>query len=748
MAGYVNIKGTGDLAIINTQISTSKTVAIPDPFDPSRPPITFYAGEKGKSGNVTIISTGNLTFDNTVIQSATQGIDPSGNVFILSPGIVTFQNNSQIISNTKDTGQAGSVTVNAGQGITLTSGSKISAISETAPDTLLPIDSEILPIDNLEILSIDNLEILPIDDSEFTLIDGSEFSLAELLAALGFELPTFGSAGTITLNAPILTVMGNAEISAETQSSGQGGSIVVNAPTAVNLMRVQNFSPVLSVETSGSGQAGNIVVNTPSLTLADKARITATATSTSTNLQGGGSITLNASTMNLAGTVGVFAETQGVTPAGTLRLNPYDNQPDLNVSLTTNSRISASTSGSGNGGDLILTAPRSITLTGPGQLAVETSNTGNAGNINVATQQLSLRDGVELSASTSSSGKAGDINIAASSVDLSGGARVTTNTAGSGQAGSINLQVREQLQLTGAGTGLFASTAPGSSGNGGNITIAPQTLLVQDRATIAVNSQGQGQGGNISVQAGRVELRDRGSITAETASTQGGNITLNVQDLLLLRRNSLISTTAGTAQAGGNGGNIKISAPFVIGVLSENSDIRANAFTGQGGRVDITAQGIFGLKFQPRDTPRSDITASSEFGISGQVVLNTPGIDPSQGLTELPGDLTDPSNQINQVCANRNSANENANEFVVTGRGGLPPNPTTPLTGDELMAGWVSMPREAAPNPATVASQPAPPPAIVEAQGWVVDAAGNVTLVAHTETGLTRLNSVIPQNCR
>jgi hypothetical protein len=36
-----------------------------------------------------------------------------------------------------------------------------------------------------------------------------------------------------------------------------------------------------------------------------------------------------------------------------------------------------------------------------------------------------------------------------------------------------------------------------------------------------------------------MELRDRGVISAETASSQGGNITLNVQDVLLLLRKSL-----------------------------------------------------------------------------------------------------------------------------------------------------------------------------------------------------------------
>jgi filamentous hemagglutinin family protein len=714
-------------------------------FDDRRSSSIFSSAESratGRGGTIAITSPSFLITNSGVINAQTKNSQQGGDISITANNFEA-RNGGQIITTTSNSGQAGNINLNVADALTLDginqnyAEQQLSIREDRRGDTQGAASGLYA---NAVTNSTGQSGNIQIKTGSFLLNAG-----AQIVTSTDGQ----GNAGNINLDAENITIARGGKILAATDGRGDGGTIIINASKAVNLgIGVQDFSPVISVETSGAGKAGDIVVRSPSLALSDTARITATATSTSTNISGGGSITLNASSMDLAGIVGIFAETQGITPAGTLRLNPYNAQLDLGINLAPSSRISASTSGSGNGGDLILTAPRSITLAGPGQLAVETSSTGNAGNINVATQQLTMRDGVELSASTSSSGKAGDINIAASSVALSGGARVATNTAGSGQAGNLNLQVRDQLGLAGAGTGLFASTTPGSSGNGGSITIDPRTVLIQDGATIAVNSQGQGQGGNIAVQAGRLELRDRGSITAETASTQGGNITLNVQDLLLLRRNSLISTTAGTAQAGGNGGNIRISAPFVIGVLSENSDIRANAFTGQGGRVDITAQGIFGLKFQPRDTPRSDITASSQFGVSGQVVLNILGIDPSQGLTELPTNLTDPSNQINQVCANRNSANGKANEFVVTGRGGLPPNPTTPLTGDELMAGWVSMPREAAPNPATVASQPAPPSAIVEAQGWVVDAAGNVTLVAHTETGLTRLNSVIPQNCR
>jgi large exoprotein involved in heme utilization and adhesion len=387
---------------------------------------------------------------------------------------------------------------------------------------------------------------------------------------------------------------------------------------------------------------------------------------------------------------------------------------------------------------LIVTAPQSITIAGSGKLAVETSSVGNAGNITFTTRQLTLKDGVDVSASTSGSGKAGDIGINAEVLTLNNGARFSTNTSSSGQAGDLTVNLKDRLALTGNGTGLFASTTPGSTGNGGSIQIDPQRVLIQDGAAIAVNSQGRGTGGNIFLQADRLELRDRGSITAETASTQGGNITLDVRDLLLLRRDSLISATAGTAQSGGDGGNITFKGNFVVAVPNENSDISANAFTGSGGRVNINAQGLFGIQFRPQLTPLSDITASSEFGVAGVVAIDTPNVDPNRGLVQLPVNLTDASRLIVQTCPTGNSLAKQPNEFIITGRGGLPPTPSEAVNRDAIQVDLVTadagdrpsvsqQQSDQTPQPSTSSSAP-----IIEAQGLQVAADGTVFLVAAT----------------
>ncbi|MGA7933777.1 MAG: S-layer family protein, partial [Kovacikia sp.] len=380
-----------------------------------------------------------------------------------------------------------------------------------------------------------------------------------------------------------------------------------------------------------------------------------------------------------------------------------------------------------------------------------------------------VKEGAQISAATTNNGLGGSVKVTAENVELTTGGQIRTTTSGAGQAGDITTNVRDRLLLSNPNTGLFANTERGSTGNGGSILIDPRSVILRDRAEIAVNSAGSGQGGDIQLQAGTLTLDNQARISAETASNQGGNITLQLQDLLLLRRGSLISATAGTAQAGGNGGNIRINTLFMVSVLSENNDIRANAFTGQGGNVTINARGIFGIQPQRVETPASDITASSQFGLSGVVTINTPDVDPSRGLAPLPTNLVDPSRLIAQGCSA--SGGQGASSFVATGRGGLPPGPTDPLMSEAVAVGWVTLQegngqnhetggrqaeqphtlpasRFEGQNPPGSASPISLPPApIIEAQGWVKGANGNVLLVSTPPATVPHAPAIAPPVC-
>ncbi|GAB4207468.1 MAG: hypothetical protein Fur006_65410 [Coleofasciculaceae cyanobacterium] len=400
------------------------------------------------------------------------------------------------------------------------------------------------------------------------------------------------------------------------------------------------------------------------------------------------------------------------------------------LQLRNHSEISAST-GSGQGGSVSVNAPGgTVALTGNSSIKAEATQGGNAGSVTIDTNQLSLQDNSQVATSSQNgSGTAGDVNITARTITLNQGGKITaqTDAGGSTNPADITLQGLNTLQLSGDSE-ISASTHTGQAGsisiNTPDNPAASVTLNNNSRLSVQATQEG-GNAGSITVNTNSLALRNRSQIIADTKGNQeGANITLQGLDWLILRNGSRISANAGETA---NGGNIKIGANFIIAVPKENSDITANAFKGRGGNIDITTQGMFGIKFRPKLTPLSDITASSESGLTGTVAISNPNVDPSQGLTALPIDLIDPSNQISRSCGA--SANRQ-NQFVVTGRGGLPPSPNDLQTSGAITPGWVT--REGTRTSRAAASVEPPTSTTatpgVEAQVMVLSTQGNLIL--------------------
>lgn len=149
----------------------------------------------------------------------------------------------------------------------------------------------------------------------------------------------------------------------------------------------------------------------------------------------------------------------------------------------------------------------------------------------------------------------------------------------------------------------------------------------------------------------------------------------------------------------------------------------------------------------PRLNTTSEIIASSRFGVAGTVTLNTLDIDPSRGLVNLPTDLIDVSNQIASGCA-VGAELVATNKFIITGRGGLPPNPTETLNGEAVLTNWATL--HSAENlsssaPATNATKM--PTQIVEAQGWALNSQHQVILTASTPTVTPNSPALTPTSC-
>ncbi|WP_414541568.1 filamentous hemagglutinin N-terminal domain-containing protein [Nostoc sp. CCY0012] len=389
----------------------------------------------------------------------------------------------------------------------------------------------------------------------------------------------------------------------------------------------------------------------------------------------------------------VLSRTYGFDSGGNINVNiardiQINRVSPLNLIAT--SGIATPTFGSGPSGNMNITASN-LTITDGGLIISNNFGKGDSGNVNVNVSGTIEIKGAypitlapaNISSSVFGQGNGGYLNINTSRLIVDNGGSVATATLNSGAGGNLTINASESIELRGSSISAAAPILPTTlrqafglpdrpSGNAGSVTINTPKFQIDNGGVVTVNNEGLGNGGILNINANSLRLDNKGQVIANTASGEGGNINLNLKSDLILQNNSLISTEA---QGTGNGGNITINSPVIVGL--ENSDIIANAVEGNGGNININTQGIFGLKFRNELTPESDITASSQFGVSGTVEVNNIGVDPNSGLVELPANLVDSSQQIAAGCADTSGSS-----FVATGRGGIPQNPSQDVRSD------------------------------------------------------------------
>ena len=751
----------------------------------------------GKGGKLTIRAD-DVKLTESFAGTETKGPGNAGDVLIESKNL-TVQDGAQIVANTLGQGDAGELRVKAHNSINLVGEGVKSLLSSglfankqgSGKSAGITIETGKLQIRDGARISTSTVGS---GDGGQIVIQAQE---AELRGTSRTGKPSgifspvepgaTGKGGSISFTTETLQISDGAQISATTFGKGNAGRISIVASQSVEIRskntdtqfsglftqveRKQGTSPTtgnggnifldtgqliiqgtksrISATTSDLGIGGNVNINANDVLVRDGAQIQAATR----GFADAGKIEVTADTIQIVG-ANVFpsalvTSTQGDAAAGNLTVNTK------NLFIQDGGRISASTSsGVGMGGELNVNATE-ITLSGTsatGEFAsglfTKTQGLGDAGTLNINTDKLLVTNGARVSAETTS-GLGGSINLIANSLEVSKGGQFRTNTAGKSNAGNITMKVRDSILLTGTDSGIFASTTADSQGNGGQIDIDPISFIIRDGATIAVDSQGTGTGGDIQLVADSLTL-DEGKISAETSSNTGGNINLQLQDLLLLRNSSQISTSAGNQQFGGDGGNITISSPFIVAPPIENSDITANAFTGRGGNIQITTDSILGISFSNDLTDLSNITASSTFGVSGVVEINSPEVDPSRGLAELPEKTTDASKLIARSCSA--TPGKVASRFVVKGKGGLAPSPEDIFSGDRILQDLETTPIKTQQNLAKTTIPPTkisrPPHALVEAQAMVVNARGEIVLTAQAPKAKSRSSWLPTTNCQ
>ncbi|BAY89004.1 MULTISPECIES: beta strand repeat-containing protein [unclassified Tolypothrix] len=542
---------------------------------------------------------------------------------------------------------------------------------------------------------------------------GQSFADIQLTQKSLLDVSGFNS-GAVQLQGRNIKITDGSLILSENYGNLKSGNINVQASDAIAIIGTTPNAKIrswINAEALGTGESANLSIITPRLTLQEGSAI---STSTYGNANGG-NIQIQAadievsgfSPLNPTGATAIITTTFGKGSAGDILANGN------NLLISGGATLSSVILGSGSSGQ-VMVRNQNTTVIGENPfglssfIGITAFADGNAKDVRLDTSNLQILNSGIIGSSALFVGNGANIQINASEA-----------IAISGRGSSNNSNIRSAVVRFSPELRQVFGLPDILTANAGSVSITTPKLTLADGGTVTVTSQGTGNAGNLKIIADQIQLQNQALIQAQTESGNGGDISLQVGDLLLLRDQSQITSTA---QGNGNGGNITINSPIVFGL--ENSDITANAFQGKGGNINITTQGIIGLEYRSQLTSENDITASSEFGVNGIVEVNNISVDPNSGLVQLPGNVTDSSQQIATGCNTYTGSS-----FIATGRGGVPQNPNQDVRSDRTWSDIRDISAFHTTQPAQV-QIPITPQILVPATGWRRNAMGKIELIA------------------
>jgi large exoprotein involved in heme utilization and adhesion len=472
----------------------------------------------------------------------------------------------------------------------------------------------------------------------------------------------------VNVAADRVTIEQGAAIFTETFGEGAGGNVSIQGIQGPG-------SPAESVILSGGGLISNFTFGSGA----------------------GGGISITAKILDLNGGSTLQSSTFGSGPNGDILVSVQ------RASLSNGATFDSVTSFSGEtppvGGTITVqglqgsgSKANSLTLEGPGTaLKSEAFGGGRLGKIEVHAKTVNLMDGAAIKAGTPlDTATAGTITIDADSLGLSGGSSISshafnldagpvsitadqfsldkstiatdTSSPTGGHGGNVDLNVGSASLSNGATINSSAS----NTGVAGNINIlASGSVTMTSGSTITASSTGTGNAGNISIKAGNQLTMTDSSITTEATEASGGQVTISAPEMVHLI-NSKITTSVAGSDTDTFGGNITIDPQFVV---LQNSQILAQAFAGNGGKISIISDVFLADPFS-----QENISATSTLGISGTVDIRSPVSNISGIIGRLPESVLAAQALLRAACAAR-LAESQVSSFVERGRDSIPIGP-------------------------------------------------------------------------
>lgn len=338
-----------------------------------------------------------------------------------------------------------------------------------------------------------------------------------------------GNAGQLTIRAGTIDLSGRSFISSAAVGEGNAGVVDIAASTGIRLRDRSN----ISTSTSTTGEAGLILIETPELAIFDGADITAITT----DIGGGGTIKINADNILI------------------------DNRRNENGGGIS---TQATPGSSGNAGDIKIASKRLVVLN-EAVISSGAFGDGNAGNISINANEIEISDRNQQAAFATSInskvdeggiGDGGDINIIGNRLILRGNTtQIAAENNGTGSAGAIDIRLADGLVLEGGSIDTTSANA-----GGGSISIAAERSIAATSSSSITTTvlNDAGNAGDIIIETPLLALGDT-EVLARADAGEGGDIQITADDLLLSPDANI------NAEAGATGvdGAVAVSAPEV-----------------------------------------------------------------------------------------------------------------------------------------------------------------------------------------
>jgi filamentous hemagglutinin family protein len=530
----------------------------------------------GQSGDIVLTANDLTVRGGSSIIASTTGAGRGGNVTLVADALIMDGVNSRIVTATqRGTGNAGDIRVEA-QTVTVTNGAQIgSGVFSPAGQG---------QGGNVTVLAQDAVTL---DGFGEVVTGGQKTSLPSVISTAN-QPGTTGAAGHVRVEARTVTVTRGAQIqSGVIGGQGQGGDLTVRAQDAVTLdgfgggllsliSANSQPQPVPGAPAPGGiGDAGNVRVEARTVTATNGAQISSITFGPgkggSVTVMARDSVTFRGTSPQGEGLLGVLFPGESTFASGASVASVGSGPPGKvqvtapRVTLAEGGGISALTVASlAAGGTVIVQASDTLAIAGTGSnISTASSGPGAGGNIALHARAIMVTAGARITAASTGAGDAGQVTLTAPTVELDGGT-ISAESTGLGNAGNIILTLSDSLLSTHGSLVTRATRA-----DGGNIQItAPQMIRLRDsKITAAVGGGPETVGGNITIDPQFVVLQNS-QIVATAFQGQGGRIDIQAQQAFLADPASLVSAAASSKL--GINGQVDIRAPVksISGILA------------------------------------------------------------------------------------------------------------------------------------------------------------------------------------